>query len=59
MFPNCLLKSLYPFILKNQIFMKKNMFNLQSKYNPSPDQGQAIKTIVKNIEDKQKFQTLW
>jgi excinuclease ABC subunit B len=39
--------------------MKKNMFNLQSKYNPSPDQGQAIKTIVKNIEDKQKFQTLW
>ena len=39
--------------------MSEKVFNLKSKYTPSPDQAQAIKSIVWNIEDKEKFQTLW
>ncbi len=35
------------------------MFKLKSKYNPSPDQKNAIWKLVKNLEKKEKFQTLW
>ncbi len=39
--------------------MTKKIFNLKSKYSPSPDQANAIKEITKNIDDWEKFQTLW
>jgi excinuclease UvrABC helicase subunit UvrB len=35
------------------------MFKLKSKYSPSPDQKKAIDDIVKNLDNKEKFQTLW
>ena len=35
------------------------MFKLKSKYNPSPDQKNAISKLIKNLEKKEKFQTLW
>jgi len=35
------------------------MFKLKSKYNPSPDQKNAILKIVENLWKKEKFQTLW
>jgi excinuclease UvrABC helicase subunit UvrB len=39
--------------------MQKQLFNLQSKYSPSPDQANAITEITQNIADGEKFQTLW
>ena len=39
--------------------MTKELFNIQSKYSPSPDQANAIDKITKNIVDWDKFQTLW
>jgi excinuclease ABC subunit B len=39
--------------------MIKKLFTLKSKYNPSPDQENAISEITKNIKDWEKFQTLW
>jgi excinuclease UvrABC helicase subunit UvrB len=39
--------------------MNKQLFNLKSKYSPSPDQANAITEITKNISDDEKFQTLW
>jgi excinuclease UvrABC helicase subunit UvrB len=39
--------------------MQKELFNLESKYTPSPDQANAITAITKNIDDGEKFQTLW
>ena len=39
--------------------MSDKLFNIKSKYNPSPDQANAISEITKNIEDWDKFQTLW
>jgi len=39
--------------------MQKKLFNLKSKYSPSPDQANAITEITKNIDAKEKFQTLW
>ena len=35
------------------------MFNLKSKYKPSIDQSKAIKSILNNINNNHKFQTLW
>ena len=35
------------------------MFKLKSKYTPSKDQKNAIKEIVENLNDWEKFQTLW
>ncbi len=35
------------------------MFKLKSKYSPSKDQKNAIKEIVENLENWEKFQTLW
>ena len=35
------------------------MFKLRSKYTPSRDQKNAITEIVENLEDWEKFQTLW
>ena len=34
------------------------MFNLVSKYKPSGDQPQAIKQLVKGVEDGEKYQVL-
>ena len=34
------------------------MFNLVSKYKPSGDQPQAIKQLVKGVEDGEKDQVL-
>jgi excinuclease UvrABC helicase subunit UvrB len=31
--------------------MTKELFNIQSKYSPSPDQANAIDKITKNIVD--------
>jgi len=39
--------------------MTKKLFNLKSKYTPSPDQAFAIWEITKNISAWEKFQTLW
>ena len=39
--------------------MTKKIFNLKSKYSPSPDQANAINEITKNIFNWEKFQTLW
>jgi len=39
--------------------VSEQLFNIKSKYSPSPDQAHAIKTITKNIADEEKFQTLW
>ncbi|MDD2907463.1 MAG: excinuclease ABC subunit UvrB [Candidatus Gracilibacteria bacterium] len=39
--------------------MSEKLFNLQSKYKPSPDQENAIKQITGFINDGYKFQTLW
>ena len=34
------------------------MFNLVSKYKPSGDQPEAIKQLVKGVEDGEKYQVL-
>lgn len=39
--------------------MKEKLFNLKSKYSPSPDQEKAINSITSYINDWYKFQTLW
>ena len=39
--------------------MSEQLFNLKSKYKPSPDQANAIKEITSYIADWEKFQTLW
>ncbi len=39
--------------------MTEKLFNLKSKYSPSPDQAKAINTITSYINDGHKFQTLW
>jgi len=39
--------------------MSKKLFTLKSKYTPSPDQASAIKEIIGNINEWEKFQTLW
>lgn len=39
--------------------MSKQLFNIKSKYSPSPDQANAIYEITKNIDEWEKFQTLW
>lgn len=39
--------------------MKREVFDLQAPYVPSPDQEEAIKEIVKYINDWYKYQTLW
>ncbi|MDD3144926.1 MAG: excinuclease ABC subunit UvrB [Candidatus Gracilibacteria bacterium] len=39
--------------------MSDKLFNLQSKYKPSPDQKNAITQICDFIDKGHKFQTLW
>ena len=39
--------------------MTEQLFNLKSKYSPSPDQANAITEITNNIDEWEKFQTLW
>ena len=39
--------------------MTKELFNLKSKYSPSPDQKNAISQICDFIWEWHKFQTLW
>lgn len=39
--------------------MSEKLFDLQSKYKPSGDQANAIAEITNNIDDWEKFQTLW
>ncbi|MDD3646295.1 MAG: excinuclease ABC subunit UvrB [Candidatus Gracilibacteria bacterium] len=39
--------------------MSENLFNLQSKYKPSPDQQNAINQLTGFINAGHKFQTLW
>ncbi|MCP4522990.1 MAG: excinuclease ABC subunit UvrB [Candidatus Gracilibacteria bacterium] len=38
---------------------EKKLFDLQSKYKPAGDQGEAIDEIEKNLIAGEKFQTLW
>jgi len=39
--------------------MSEKLFDLQSKYKPSPDQANAITQICDFIDKGHKFQTLW
>jgi excinuclease ABC subunit B len=38
--------------------MKKPLFKLQSKFKPAGDQPQAIKKLIKGLEDNNRYQTL-
>ncbi len=38
--------------------MKKSLFKLQSKFKPTGDQPQAIKKLIKGLENNNRYQTL-